>query len=103
MPYTNCTFESSRLQRILRSKESMHASKRSQQRGISNACIRIILAFGTQEHDGKGGIRYLMTASAMERMCAALGKTKQIAEMAGMYAVVSSDDGTVMTIGHRYQ
>ena len=103
MPHTNCSFESSRLQRILRSKASRPASQRTQQRGINNGCIPMILAFGTKEHDSMGGIRFLMTTSAIERMYAALGKTKQIAGMAGMYAVVSADDGTVMTVGHRYQ
>ena len=81
----------------------MHASKRLQQRGISNGCVSLILAFGTQEHDGMGGVRYLMTTSSIERMCATLGKTKQISDMAGMYAVVSAADGTVVTVGHRYQ
>ncbi len=103
MPYTNCTFESTRLQRILRSKASAHSTKRTQQRGITSGCLPMILAYGTKEHDGMGGIRYLMTSSALERIYAALGKTKQIADMAGMYAVVSADDGTVMTVGHRYQ
>ena len=102
MSYANCSFESTRLQRILRSKASLHASKRTQQRGITKECVPMILAYGTKEHDGMGGIRFLMTASAIERMYAVLGKTKQIADMAGMYAVVSADDGTVMTVGHRY-
>ena len=103
MPYTNNSFESTRLQRILRSKASMHASKRTQQRGITSGCVPMILAYGTKEHDGMGGIRFLMTTSAIERMYVALGKTKQIADMVGMYAVVSAGDGTVMTVGHRYQ
>ena len=102
MQHTNCSFESARYQRILRGKASVHASKRLQQRGISNGCVSLILAFGTQEHDGMGGVRYLMTTSSIERMCSTLGKTKQISDMAGMYAVVSAADGTVVTVGHRY-
>jgi hypothetical protein len=103
MLHTNCSFESSRYQRIVRGKASGHALKRIQQRGIPNGCVSLILAFGSQEHDGIGGIRYLMTASAMERVCSTLGKTKQILNLAGMYAVVSTGDSTVITVGHRYQ
>ena len=103
MAHTNFSFESKRHQRILRGKSSAHASKRLQQRGINSGCLSMILAFGTPEHDGMGGIRYLMTSSAIEKLSSTLGKTKQIAEMAGMYAVVSATDGTVVTVGHRYQ
>ena len=103
MSQTNCYSESARYQRILRGKTSKHASKRLQQRGISRECISLILAFGIAEHDGMGGVRYLMTASAIERLCTTLGKTKHISDLAGMYAVVSATDSTVLTVGHRYQ
>jgi hypothetical protein len=103
MAHTNCSFESIRHQRILRGKSSGHASKRLQQRGITSGCLSMILAFGTPQHDGMGGIRYLMTPSAIDKLSSTLGRTKQITDMAGMYAVVSVTDGTVVTVGHRYQ
>ncbi len=103
MAHTNFSFESTRHQRILRGKSSGHASKRLQQRGISSSCIPMILAFGTPHHDGMGGIRYLMTSSAIEKLSSTLGRTKQISDMAGMYAVVSASDGTIVTVGHRHQ
>jgi hypothetical protein len=103
MAHTNCTFQSVRHTRILNSKASAHAAKRLQQRGISNSCISLILAFGSQEHDGQGGVRYLMTTSAMEKVFATLGRTQQIASLTGQYAVVSSADNTIITVGHRYQ
>lgn len=103
MSHTNCSFVSSRHQRIMRGKASQHAAKRLQQRGISSSCVSLILAFGSQEHDGQGGIRYLMTASAMEKLYATLGRTQQIASLADQYAVVSAADNTVITVGHRYQ
>jgi hypothetical protein len=103
MSQTNCHFESARYQRIVRGKTSIHASKRLQQRGISNEYLSLILTFGTQEHDGKGGIRYLMNTNAIERLYTTLGKTKQISNLAGMYAVISAEDRTVLTVGHRYQ
>lgn len=103
MAHTNCTFQSARHTRILTSKASQHAAKRNQQRGISSDCISLILAFGVKEHDGMGAVRHLMTGSAMERLCATVGKTAQITSLAGMYAVVSATDNTVITVGHRYQ
>lgn len=103
MAHTNCTFQSVRHARIMNSKASQHAAKRLQQRGISSSCVSLIVAFGNQEHDGQGGIRYLMTASAMEKLYATLGRTQQIASLAGQYAVMSATDGTVITVGHRYQ
>jgi hypothetical protein len=63
----------------------------------------LILAFGVKEHDGMGAVRHLMTSSAMERLCATVGRSAQIASLAGMYAVVSTTDNTVITVGHRYQ
>ena len=103
MYQTNCYFEPARQQRILRGKASAHASKRLQQRGIPNGCVPLILNYGMSEHDGKGGIRYLMTADVIERLYTILGKTKQISDLAGVYAVVSAEDGTVLTVGHRHQ
>jgi hypothetical protein len=103
MAHTNCTFQSARHSRILKSKASQHAAKQAQRRGITNDCISLILAFGAKEHDHMGAVRHLMTSSAMERLCATVGRSAQIAALAGMYAVVSATDNTVITVGHRYQ
>ena len=103
MAHTNCGFQSARVRSIQRSKTSQHAAKRQQQRGINSGCLSLILAFGTQEHDGHGAIRYQMSASAMEKLYATLGRTQQIASLAGKYAVVGAADGTVITVGPRYK
>ena len=103
MAHSNCTFQSARHSRILHSRASQHAAKRIQQRGINSDCISLILAFGVKEHDGMGAIRHLMTKSAVERLCAAVGKTSGTTSLEGMYAVVSAADNTVITVGHRYQ
>jgi hypothetical protein len=102
MAHTNIAFESSRYSRILHSKSSLHAATRVKQRGLNQGCVSLILAFGVKEHDGLGGIRYMMTTSAMEKLFAATGRTNQTASLAGTYAVVSATDSTVITVGHRY-
>lgn len=81
---------------------SRHAQKRAQQRGLSQDQVPIIMAYGEPEHDGRGGIRYLMTDKAMTRLVRALGRNQCIDGLAGAYVVVSADDGTVITISHRY-
>jgi hypothetical protein len=79
-----------------------HAQKRSQQRGLGEDQIPVIKAFGEAEHDGRGGIRYLMTGKAMTRLIRALGRNQCIDGLAGAYAVISIDDDKVITVGHRY-
>jgi hypothetical protein len=102
MVHTNCTYQSARHSRILISKTSEHATKRIQQRGINNDDILLVLAFGVKEHDGMGATRHLMTKSAVKRLCASVGKTAKATALEGMYAVVSTADNTVITVGHRY-
>lgn len=85
-----------------RAELTRHAQKRSQQRGLSVDQAPIIEAFGDAEHDGHGGIRYLMTDKAMNRLIRALGRNQCIDGLAGAYVVISADDGNVITIGHRY-
>jgi hypothetical protein len=81
---------------------SIHARKRSQQRGLRKDQVPIITAFGEHDHDGRGGIRYLMTDKAMTRLVRALGRNQCIDGLAGAYVVLSADDSKVITIGHRY-
>lgn len=99
MHYSNATYESTTLRKA---DLSRHAQKRAQQRGLSQDQAPIIMAYGEPEHDGHGGIRYLMTDKAMARLVRALGRNQCIDGLAGAYVVVSADDGTVITVGHRY-
>ena len=102
MAHTNSNFQSSRFDRIINSKTSLHAKKREKQRGFNPACVSLILAFGSKEHDGAGGIRYMMTTRAMEKLFDAVGRTSQTVSMAGKYAVIGADESKVITVGHRY-
>lgn len=99
MSHQNLSFVSNSLAKKTLSK---HAQKRSAQRGISTQCLPLLIGFGEQEYDGRGGIRYLMTADSISRLRGAVGTTQQVENLAGVYAVLSVEDKTVITLGHRY-
>ena len=99
MPQHNLSFTPNSLGKKTLSK---HAQKRSAQRGISKQCLPLLLGFGEPEYDGRGGIRYLMTADSIKRLRGAVGTTQQVENLAGAYAVLSVEDQTVITLGHRY-
>lgn len=96
--HTNNYFENARYRRASMSR---HADKRAQQRGIDKVALPLLLAYGEREFDGKGGIRYLMTATSLATLRRAVGHTKQVEALAGVYAVVSAENQTVVTMGHR--
>ncbi|WP_145956426.1 DUF4258 domain-containing protein [Burkholderia pseudomallei] len=99
MSYDNRGFQSTRERRA---SMSNHADKRAQQRGIDKTALPLLLAYGQREFDGRGGIRYLMTSDALAALSRAVGRTKQVEALAGVYAIVSAEDQTVITMGHRY-
>jgi hypothetical protein len=99
MAYGNQNFESARYRR---STMSLHARKRAQQRGIDQAALPLVMAYGQREYDGHGGVRFLMTAASVDTLCMAVGRTKQVESLAGVYAVVSAEDQTIITTGHRH-
>lgn len=99
MSYSNSEFEPTRHRRASMSR---HADKRAQQRGIDKSALPLLLAYGQREYDGKGGIRYLMTTSSLNNLSRVVGRTKQVEALAGVYAIVSAEDQTVITIGHRH-
>ena len=81
---------------------SLHAKKRGCQRGIPTGCADLVVAFGEMEHDNRGGIRYLMTAKAMESLRRVVGNSQKVDALAGVYAVVSATDQTIITVAHRH-
>ena len=81
---------------------SKHALKRVRQRGLSAFSVRLVTAFGEMEFDGKGGIRYFMTANAIDNLRRVVGSTQQVDALSGVYAVVSATDDTLITVGHRH-
>jgi hypothetical protein len=82
---------------------SRHAAKRSQQRAIPADALPLLLAYGERSHDGRGGVRYMMTHSSLAAVARAVGRSQRLDALAGAYAVVSADDErAVITVGHRY-
>ena len=81
---------------------SLHAKKRGCQRGISPESAALVMAFGEKEHDNQGGIRYLMTAKALESLRRVVGNAQKLDALAGVYAVVSATDSTIITVAHRH-
>ncbi|MEY4979395.1 MAG: hypothetical protein RLZZ352_1665 [Pseudomonadota bacterium] len=79
-----------------------HAEKRCAQRGLCKDVVPLLTVFGDASHDGYGGIRYVMTDQALERLKRVIGRNQTIDRLAGVYAVVSASDGQVITLGHRY-
>ncbi|MEZ5646023.1 MAG: hypothetical protein R3E94_03265 [Burkholderiaceae bacterium] len=79
-----------------------HAAKRSQQRGIPELVIDLLLRFGRRDHDHRGAeIVYFDKASRkhVERYCGSLiGKVN---EHLDCYAVVA--DEVIVTVGVRYE
>ncbi len=81
---------------------SRHAATRSAQRGIPEDAIKVICAFGERQYDHRGGIRYLMSRQAMDRVYRLLGHTQRIERLSGCYVVVAANDPDfVITVGHR--
>lgn len=81
---------------------SLHARKRGCQRGISPGSAALVVAFGEMEHDNRGGVRYLMTEKALESLRRVVGNSQKVDALAGVYAVVSATDSTIITVAHRH-
>lgn len=43
-----------------------------------------------------------MTADSIASLQRAVGHTQRVEALAGMYAVVSAEDSTLITVGHRF-
>jgi hypothetical protein len=65
--------------------------------------MQLIAIFGDREHDGKGGVRLLMTGAAVRRATRALGANARLLELTGSYVVLDAETETaVITAGHRH-
>lgn len=99
MSQSNVAYTSNRQRKY---ELTRHAKKRCAQRGLCEGVVPLLTAFGDASHDGSGGIRYVMTNQALDRLKRVLGRNQVIDGLAGVYAVVSANDGHVITLGHRY-
>lgn len=69
-----------------------HARARMRQRGIPAAVVADLLAYGRAEHDHRGG-----TIVYFDR------KARAYTRRSSRAYLVLANDGTVVTVGHRYR
>jgi len=69
-----------------------HARARMRQRGIPDAVVADLLAYGRTEHDHRGG-----TIVYFDR------KVRAYARRSSRAYLVLAGDGSVITVGHRYR
>ncbi len=83
-------------------KLTQHAMARMQQRGINAQIVDFLLQCGTEVHDHHGATIVYFDKQARHRLQKQCGSDqyRRIERQLNSYAVVS-DDGAVMTVGHR--
>lgn len=83
---------------------TLHASKRSQQRGIPPLIIDWLQAYGDEIHDHKGACVYFFSRRAKRQIEKSIGSAlvRRYHEKMNTYAVVSSD-GHLITVGMRFK
>lgn len=80
-----------------------HAAARMQQRGIRADALETLLDFGCVAYDHHGGQVVFFDKKARTRLAKADAAAARDAEkLSRTYAVLASD-GSVRTVGHRYQ
>lgn len=81
-----------------------HAIARIQQRCISPLILDLLLQFGTREPSGEGTYKLFFNKKARKHIRAYVGPmARAIDEHLDVYAVVSGDEGTVITAAHRLE
>jgi hypothetical protein len=79
-----------------------HARVRMQQRGIPVAALEVLLDYGHEAHDHRGGRIVRFDKRSRRRAARELGARiyRRVERFLGAYAVVGADDA-VITVGHR--
>ena len=79
-----------------------HAEARMQQRGISSRTLESLLDYGAIMYDHRGGALVFFDKKARSRLLRSLGRAQYrvMEKQLDAYAVVSND-GSVVTVGHR--
>jgi len=81
-----------------------HARARMKQRGIDDAALAALLAYGRAEHQPGGSSIVFLDKRARRRLERELDdeSLKALGKRLGAYAVLARD-GAVVTVGHRYR
>lgn len=79
-----------------------HARARMQQRGIPSAALEVLLDYGREAHDHRGGRIVRFDKRSRRRAARELGAPlyRRVERFLGAYAVVGGDDAVIM-VGHR--
>ena len=78
-----------------------HARERMQQRAISPFVVDLVLLYGNEEHDGRGGIRHFFTSKTRKIVRRELGGQMYKHLRHSLDAYVVECDGQIVTVGWR--
>jgi len=84
---------------------SNHAGIRKQQRGIPLLISNWLIDFGDEQFDGRGGVVRFFSKQCIRRLEREIGRepVARMSEFLRCYLIQSSTDGSVITVGKRYQ
>jgi hypothetical protein len=84
---------------------SNHARHRMQQRSVPPLVVAWLLDFGKVRYDHRGGIIYYFDKDARRNLERAVGRrvVSRLSDYMNVYAVSSTNDNTLVTVGHRYR
>jgi hypothetical protein len=82
---------------------TLHATRRAQQRCLPPLVEEWLDRFGEEEYDGHGGVITFFSRASRRAMQREFGRgpVRKFAEYFGAYKVESSHDGRTLTVGHR--
>jgi hypothetical protein len=83
-------------------KLSKHAKIRSQQRGIPNKLIKMVIIHGKPERAPGGAKIYLLTKKLKNKIITQMKQYIQVLEKSSNIKVVISNDESVITAYHDY-
>jgi hypothetical protein len=84
---------------------NLHASTRSQQRGIPPLIDQLLDLYGHEEYDGHGGVLVYFDKRSRRHLEHDMGRepVRRISEWLNAYKIRSSIDGSTITLGHRFR
>lgn len=82
---------------------SMHATIRTQQRGIPHFIDRLLDQYGKEQYDGHGGVIHYLDKDSIRRMERDMGlePVRRLSTWRNVYKVESSHNGCTITTGFR--
>lgn len=88
----------------MRIQLTKHATSRQQQRGIPPLIMEWLTSYGTTSHDHHGAEILYFDKRSRKALAKAVGEEilSRLSGLLDTYAVVS-DDGAIITVGHRFK